>query len=465
MDDLPPLVGAPPLPAAPSRRVRGRGRRERTGLGKSLLMVVLALLYPFHMVVLGRADPRHPGGVNVSLGDGVVALIPVILVFRLAVGWIPFPRYLRHVLVFLGVIATSVTLNAVAPAPFFFLRDSEVEAVKFVASAMWMIAVFWLLYDEFPRRFLQFACLSVALATGFAIATVIENIFLHVARPSGSFANPNLYGHYLILNIFLALAADRLLSETAVLAPTLLVCVLRKLRLPLRLVVGPALLLGLLASGSRGALLGFCLGVPAAIPSSALRRLNLRRVGAVLVACLVLGAALAWYVDQHPFLLKRIAKTTEGDPNVTERLALWGAARDAWISHPLLGIGYGQFPGYSQGVQGLRATVTHDTFLSAAGELGTVGLVVFLWLLGAPIRDGWRTRLGTGNGVGRSLCAFVLATAGQGLFENVDQFRALWIGLGVLAALTTHVTRSRGAQPAGGSGRRVWFPRNGLGIS
>ena len=411
-------------------------------LGKSLLLVALTVLYPFHVNVFGHASPRHPGGINVSLGDGVVALIAILLIFRLAAGRMPFPRYVRHASVFLIVIAAAVTWNAITAESFFYLRDSEVEAVKFFAVVTWLIAVFWLLYDEFPLRFLQFATLSVALATVLAVSTVMENLVQHVKRPSGTFDNPNLYGNYLTLQVFLALAAGRLLGEHTLGPPSLLARVLGKLRPLLRLVIAPTLLVGLLATGSRGALLGLAAGALAAVPSGTLKRLNLRRIGMLILACLVLSAALGWYLDQHPFLLKRIAKTTEGDPNVTERLGLWRAAAYAWISHPVLGIGYGQFPNYSHAVHGLRATVTHNTLLSAAAELGTVGLAAFLWLLGAAVRDGWRTRLGAGNGVARAMCGFLVATFVQGLFDNADQFRALWIGIGVIGALVVYSTRT-----------------------
>jgi len=432
-------------------------------MGKSLLLIALTVLYPFHVNVFGHASPRHPGGINVSLGDGVVALIALLLVFRLAAGRMPLPRYVRHAAVFLIVIAGAVTWNAVAPDSYFYLRDSQVEAVKFFAVLSWLIAVFWLLYDQFPQRFLQFAALSVALATVLAITTIMENVVLGVKRPSGTFDNPNLYGNYVTLQLFLALAADRLLGAPGLGPPSRLARVLVTLRPLLRVVVAPTLLVGLLATGSRGALLGFGAGALAAIPSGTLRRLNLRRIGMVVVAALVVSAAFGWYFDQHPFLLKRIAKTTEGDPNVSERLGLWRAAAHAWISHPLLGIGYGQFPNYSRAVHGLRATVTHNTFLSAAAELGTVGLAAFLWLLGAALRDAWRTRLAGDSGIAKAMCGFLVASCVQGLFDNADQFRALWIGVAVVAALVSYGARLRtargGARP--GLGESVAAGRAG----
>src|SRR5205085_5809767 len=51
------------------------------------------------------------------------------------------------------------------------------------------------------------------VACAFAMLTVYENLFLRMDRPTGPFDNANLYGNYLMLNVFLALGAHNLLTE------------------------------------------------------------------------------------------------------------------------------------------------------------------------------------------------------------------------------------------------------------
>jgi O-antigen ligase len=378
---------------------------------RTLLIWVLATLYPFHHVLGGL-------NVNVSMGDGVVALIALMVVFHFAAGAVPVPRYgLQAAALFLGV-------------------------------ATWMIAVFWLVSDEFPRRFVQWATTSLLLGTGFAIWTVIENVVLHAAsRPSGPFDNPNLYANYLALNVFLALGLSRLLSEQwsgVSLSPR----ARGRVQTVLRVVVLPVLVLGLLSTGSRGGLLGFLVGLAMAVRWR-LPHITVRRAAAFAVSAVILGGALGWFFSHHPFLVNRMEAVSVTDPNVTSRFALWSAARHAFYANPVFGIGYGQFPGYGAHVEGLGAlaAVSHQTYLSAAAELGILGLGALLWLLVSVIRDAWRMSARTGSMVPRAFGGFVMATAVQGFFNNVDQFRSLWITFGLAAAAMAYCS-VRGASLA-----------------
>ena len=115
-------------------------------------------------------------------------------------------------------------------------------------------------------------------------------------------------------------------------------------------------------------------------------------------SALILGGALGWFFSHHPFLVNRMEAVSATDPNVTSRFALWRAARHAFYAHPVFGIGYGQFPGYGAREEGLGqlAAVSHQTYLSAAAELGILGLFALLWLLLSVMRDAWRASARTG---------------------------------------------------------------------
>src|SRR2546422_722304 len=444
---------APRLTTSGSFSATGLGPSSTGGGGRTALLLLLALLYPWHLAIwvksyTGKNPPIPHGGLNLSLGDGIVAVIGVIMLFQLAAGRVRLPRYALQTVVWFAVAVGSVTVNALSPSFFFSLHDSEVGLGKILGAAAWMIAVFWLLGDSFPRRFLQLAGTSVIAATGFAIWSIIENVFLGVERPFGPFQNANIYGNYLMLNAFLAMGVDRLLGEApqgAAVRPGVR-AVLRPL---LRFGAVTILTLGLLATGSRGAMLGFVIGLLPAVPWHALKRISVRGVSAMVVGLLVLGLALGWYFGQEPYVLTRLSQTAEGrGPNVEERFALWQGALQAFSAHPVLGIGYAQFPNYAEHQPDLRATLTHQTYLATAAELGVLGLVALLWLLLAVILDSWRVKGRAFVGVSHACCGFVVAPGTQGLFNNVQQERSLWITFGIVAALMTYLRTIRVGPPS-----------------
>jgi len=409
----------------------------RRGLVRSLLIVAMAVLYPFHW------DIRW---INVSLGDGVVALILCLLVFQAAASKFPLPRYVLHAGVLIAVIAVSMIANTLSPpGSFFSLRDSEVEVAKLFAVIAWMVSVCWVVSDDFPPRYLLWSTASVLVACAFAMLTVYENLFLRMDRPTGPFDNANLYGNYLMLNVFLALGAHNLLTEDRTGGVSGGPGFLRAARILFLVWALPALAIGIMSSGSRGTLLGTTIGLLATVSWRLPRRLSARRLWVAALGTVALVATIAWFLAHGPFLLHRLARTTHGDPNVIERAALWRAAGDAFVAHPVFGVGYGQFAGYASATHHLRALVTHETYLSVAAELGVPGLLVFLWLLGAVVRDSRRVRVATGSRIPRVLFGFLVATAVQGLVNNVDQFRSLWIAAGMVAALTLRERAARAA--------------------
>jgi O-antigen ligase len=142
-----------------------------------------------------------------------------------------------------------------------------------------------------------------------------------------------------------------------------------------------------------------------------------------------------WFFQQHPYLVTRIQRTGAQEKNVEERFELWRAARDGFYEHPLAGVGYGQFRHYANATHHLVAKVTHETYLSYAAEAGLLGLVIWLWLLADVIIASMRWRLVVGDGLSTMALAFVLGSCVQGFFNNVDQFRSLWIVVGLVAAI------------------------------
>lgn len=438
------------LSPAPRPHVATGVTRQPLATGRTLLILLLSLLYPWHVALWATSytgkDPVIPhGGLNVSIGDSVIAIVGIVLVLQAGLGRVRLPRYTLHASVWLLVAGISTTANALTPAVYFALRDSVMGLVKISAAMFWMIAVFWLLQDSFPRRFLQLAGFSVIAAVGFAIQSVFENVFLGRQRAFGPFQNANIYGNYVVLNLFLAIGIDRFLGSGA--AGTYLRPATRMLLRSLVRYGGiTLLLLGLLATGSRGAMVGLLTGLLVAVPWTELRRVSRRGLAAAVLGILVLGPALGWYFSQNPFVVERVTQTAEGHgPNVDERLDLWQGAIQAFSQNPVVGIGYTQFPNYAEHEPDLRATLTHQTYLATAAELGILGLCALMWLLVSVIVDSWRAqdRNGPCIGIAHGCCGFVVAACTQGLFNNVQQERSLWIVFGIVAALLVYLRPHR----------------------
>ncbi len=80
---------------------------------------------------------------------------------------------------------------------------------------------------------------------------------------------------------------------------------------------------------------------------------------------LVLGAVLA-----APLMLLGGRSGEEASSSTLERLDCWASALSIWRSHPVLGVGLGQFTEYNY-------MTAHNSYLLALSELGLPGLLIF----------------------------------------------------------------------------------------
>jgi O-antigen ligase len=82
--------------------------------------------------------------------------------------------------------------------------------------------------------------------------------------------------------------------------------------------------------------------------------------------------------------LDRRIKRTEA-AYIKARKSAFRIAFDAFIAHPLEGIGWERFPSYASSRSGVGAIATHDEYVRFAAELGTAGLLGLAALCGACI--------------------------------------------------------------------------------
>jgi len=139
-------------------------------------------------------------------------------------------------------------------------------------------------------------------------------------------------------------------------------------------------LVGLLATYTRGAWMGFAAGVLALIPITRKGRWLL--LGGLIVLAL---AALAG--PQH--LRQRFMTMGDpDDPTVRERVYMWRSGLAMWRQHPVLGLGPGgvkcDYAGYAlpEAVK-KRTGHLHNTPLQILVERGVLGLAAWLWIWAA----------------------------------------------------------------------------------
>jgi O-antigen ligase len=224
-----------------------------------------------------------------------------------------------------------------------------------------------------------------------------------------------------------------------------------------------------ITSLSRGGLLAMLavLLLLAASPARGVFRTRGRKAMVVIAALLGATAlAVAAFSDLSD-RSESLFSTAEGGSG---RANLWRAAITGWEQHPVSGLGFGAFRGESNDL--LRQTpgvdfsayklrpggqVAHSAYLGTLVELGVIGLALFLTLLVLAWRSlraaaatasaaGERFLAGAARGLIVALAGFALASA----FLSTETDRALWVLLGLAAAMPRVV-----ADAAAASGSRT----------
>lgn len=161
-----------------------------------------------------------------------------------------------------------------------------------------------------------------------------------------------------------------------------------RVRLPL---AGGALILlyGLLATQSRGGLIGAVAAVVCALV------VFKRNRGVIVLGIVSLCAFAAVYVALRPYVLERVTATNGGGSGRSE---LWSVAWEVAKANPIVGVGGENFvvvegdylkqaaPQRFTELIGESPHVVHNAYLQALAETGVIGLVLFLVVVVALLR-------------------------------------------------------------------------------
>jgi hypothetical protein len=209
----------------------------------------------------------------------------------------------------------------------------------------------------------------------------------------------------------------------------------------LRRVVQAALTVTVLLTFSR-AILAFALAAAVRGASTARRRTLVRALAAVLLVAMVsLTVVHVTFSPARPW-------APQLRPGPSPRVEATATSFETLGLHPLFGTG----PGSSPGRRGGEAFDAHLTPLNVAA---TLGLPALLGLLLVPVAL-WRARR---RPTDRALWGMLAGLALDGLAQDVEDFRHVWVAFGLADADAEDTAASRGPRAPGQDGR----PQAGIG--
>jgi O-antigen ligase len=151
----------------------------------------------------------------------------------------------------------------------------------------------------------------------------------------------------------------------------------------------PAALLGIALSGTRTALLASVVGMAFGLASLTRVRLIARIAIFFLLASAIL--VLLPYVETLKSF-QRLGTTgtelTSGDLN--NRTNNWREGLASFEQHPLLGVGGNMYRSVNSLQKDNLGKVSHNSYLSVLVELGLIGFIIFMIILGISLAKAWR---------------------------------------------------------------------------
>ncbi len=316
-------------------------------------------------------SPSIEGGTTHSAAMIIRLMILSLLGMYWAQVWftnrLVFPRFpiAFPVLAFLSLAAVSVGWSP-------YTNQSLQWLMVFLgyAGLLYLLAAFVERWEDVAKL----RAVLVGMAVAQAIMAFVQVGQWEIARPTGTFFNPNFLAGYLAtISMFVLSAACYVRLHCRQSWPGWRALI----RLLLPLAILSILLVAVVLTGSRGGALALIVGAAFVIG------LRFGRRGVIgLLVVLFLGC-----LAPNP-IRDRVIAEHGGNPETYARLQMWQSAMHEMIEHPL-GVGLGlyqyTYPQYAFPVEGeiIRygkiAQTPHNEYLQMGVELGGAGLGMFLW--------------------------------------------------------------------------------------
>ena len=267
-------------------------------------------------------------------------------------------------------------------------------------------------------------------------------------RSAGPVGETNRYGQVML--VLLPVGAMLALGER------------RRLMRQLAMLLTLLILLGMVTTFSRGAVLGLVVVLGVAVIFRYVRLVHLGLLGLAVVLLLVAFPKLGERLSELQALtaIEQSDASTQvvGDSgNLRGRATSAVAALLVWADHPLFGVGRGQFQQYYAQYAGVVAETginarvdfgesrqAHNLYTSVAAETGTVGFVFFMAVFVVLLLDLFRARrrwLATRPDLAHLATGFILAILAylvSGIALHLSYERYLWFLL-ALAGAAAHI--------------------------
>lgn len=247
---------------------------------------------------------------------------------------------------------------------------------------------------------------------------------------SSVFLSPTLLGSYLNLCLFLFIG--KLVNAKTTMRKIMSTALLF------------ALFLALLFTFSRGAWIGFFLGLIYLLYKfKALMKFAVVGLIIIFILVFIVGGVIRTVV------VERIMSFTapEEDPAFQERLLLWRSTKKIILDHPILGVGIGNSAGKYEELSHYYPTkyrYTHNLYLNITAELGLIGLALFLWLCVSIARAFFnflrKTKVERYYNVIVPFVAGLISYAIHGMLHFHLAERHIWAFLGISMAVTRVIT-------------------------
>jgi exopolysaccharide production protein ExoQ len=266
------------------------------------------------------------------------------------------------------------------------------QTFRYSISLVLNIMFSWYCARTFNLR--EFLTLLLWALNGMIIIGLILGL---VGLPSAVYVDPlaraNLLGTPLIQGLFTHKIYAGFYAAAAMI---LNICLLRGAK---RMVACGVALLGVLLSGSSIGLVAAMFGCFTLILLRALRNLQLRIMSVPLVICFISLGAIGFGT-----LLDEATGALGRDMTLTGRTTIWGFAVKFWAEKPIFGWAYGGIFGDSPNAPGnivrsnnwYVAPHFHNVYLQVAAEMGTVGFMLFMYVvlfgLFRAVLSSWSTR-------------------------------------------------------------------------